>query len=216
MVKVPIYNPSGEYVKSFEIELNEIAPAVNFALIHRAVVAYQANQRQGTAKTKERAEIAKSTRKPWRQKGTGRARAGSRRSPLWRGGGTIFGPRPRDYSHHLSVKTRRNACASALRAKIEDGELSLIEALDIDPPKTKIIARLLKNIGLKDSLLIGTESQDPLVWRCARNIKGVQVLPVDQWNAYHLVRYHCTLLTPAALDRLTDRIVGAGTKEAER
>ncbi|MHC4597690.1 MAG: 50S ribosomal protein L4 [Planctomycetota bacterium] len=213
MAKVPLYNPSGNFLKTVEVDPAEIAVSVNVNLMQRAVVAYEANRRQGCADTKGRSEIKASTAKPWRQKGTGRARAGSRRSPLWRGGGTIFGPTPRDYTQHLPTKMKRNACAAALRTKVEDGELAFIEAFELEPAKTKVVARILANMGVDNNLLIGTEERDPVMWRCARNIPRVQVLPVDQVNAFHLLRHRRVLLTPSSFERLLGRVKTARGRE---
>jgi large subunit ribosomal protein L4 len=216
MAKVPLYNPRGNFLKTVEVDPAEIAVSVNVNLVHRAVVAYEANRRQGCADTKGRSEIKSTTAKPWRQKGTGRARAGSRRSPLWRGGGIIFGPTPRDFTQHLPTKMKRNACAAALRSKVEDGELAFIEAFELEPVKTKTVSGILANMGIKDGLLIGTEERDPIVWRCARNIPRVQVLPVDQVNAFHLLRSRRVLLTPSSFERLLGRVKAARGKEKVR
>jgi len=206
MAKVPLYNARGEYMKTLVLDADEVAPSVNLNLIQRAVLAFEANQRQGSAKTKERAEVAGTNRKPWRQKGTGRARAGRTRSPLWRGGGTTFGPRPRDFGHRLPVKARRNAAASALRAKLEDGKCAFIEAIELAPLKTKTVASILKAMAVKGTVLIGTEQLNPELWRCSRNIPGVQVLPVDQVNAWHLFRYGRAVFTPESFERLKSRV----------
>ncbi|MCU0722451.1 MAG: 50S ribosomal protein L4 [Planctomycetes bacterium] len=215
MAKVPLYNASGVFLRTVEVTLDGIASAVRPEMIRRAVVAYEANRRQGNADTKERGEVAGSHRKPWRQKGTGRARAGHRRSPLWRGGGTIFGPTPRDYRHHLPERAKRGACASALRAKVEDGELAFIEEFRVDPAKTRTVVRLLKAIGDPGSWLLGTESADPLLWRCSRNLPRVGVLPVDQINAEHLVRGGKVLVTEAGFRKLVGRVTRDAAAEVK-
>ncbi len=212
MARVPLYNTSGGYVKTVDVAVDELAPAVNLDLLRRAVLAYEAARRQGNADTKERSEIAGSSKKPWRQKGTGHARAGTKRSPLWRTGGTIFGPRPRSYRHRLPLKARRRACAGALRAKIEDGEVAFLEAIEIEPPKTKTIARILETMGAGDKVLIATDAHDPVVVRCGRNLPGVSILPVDQVNAYHLVRGGKIVMTQGGFERIQKR-VGAPGKE---
>jgi large subunit ribosomal protein L4 len=213
MAKVPLYNNSGNFLKTVEVDPATIAPSVNANLIHRAVVAFEANQRQGSADTKGRSEIKASNTKPWRQKGTGRARAGSKRSPLWRGGGTIFGPTPRDFRHNIPKKMKRNACAAALRAKVEEGEVGFLEEFQIDPPKTKSVAEIMMNMGVRGSLLIGTEGRDEIVWRCARNIPRVKVVPVEQVSAYHLVRYGRVVLTPSSFEKLLGRVSSGRVKE---
>jgi len=215
MAKVPLYNASGVFLRTVEVSLDEIAPSVRPEMIRRAVIAYEANRRQGNADTKERGEVAGSHRKPWRQKGTGRARAGHRRSPLWRGGGTIFGPHPREYRHRLPERAKRGACASALRAKVEDGEVAFIEAFRVEPAKTRIVAGVLRAIGVRGSLLIGLETADPVLWRCARNIPRVGILPVEQINADHLVRHGKVLMTQDGFRKLLGRLAASRPAEVK-
>lgn len=213
MAKVPLYTVEGAYVETLEIDAGAVAPAVNLDLIRRAILAYEANRRLGCADTKGRSEIAGSSHKPWRQKGTGRARSGHKRSPLWRGGGVVFGPGPRDFSQRLPVKARRNACASALRAKLEDGEVAIVEGFATTPAKTKTIASALKAMGRKPRMLLATAGLDETLWRCARNLPGVSVLPVDQVNAYHLARHNRVVLTREGYERLTKRVAVRAAEE---
>jgi large subunit ribosomal protein L4 len=176
---------------------------VRSRLLHEACIMYEARKRVGTHKTRTRAELAFANRKPWRQKGTGRARAGTRRSPLWKGGGTIFGPVPRDYSYSIPVKARRRATQSALLSKFRDGEVVLVSEIAVEKGKTKEVAAALKKLGLPGGrrLLIGLPAHDEKFFRAARNLRDVTVLPVQDFNAYELLRHKILLLTKPALDK---------------
>ncbi len=189
----------------------------NIALLKEAVRRLQGRKRLGTASTKTRAEIAKSNKKPWRQKGTGRARAGTRRSPLWRGGGIIFGPKPRDYDYGLPKKQRRLAIRHALLSKLLDGEASAIERLPSSEPNASAVAGLLKTLGVRGRCLIGIgrglgkgEVRN-LVLSC-RNLPGVQVLPIVEADALSLLACRHLLLTAEALEEIQAReqAVGVG------
>ncbi len=187
---------------------------VRSRLVHEACIMYEANRRVGTHKTRTRAELAFANRKPWRQKGTGRARAGTRRSPLWRGGGTIFGPLPRDYSYRLPSRARWRATQSALLSKFRDGEVVVVNDIPIAEGKTKEVAAALKKLGLLGGrrVLIGVPAYDEKLVRAARNIPDVTVLPVGDFNAYELLRNKMLLLTRPALDRALE-IFGEQAKE---
>ena len=163
---------------------------------------YAANRRRGTHGTKTRAEVAGSTRKLWRQKGTGRARAGSKRNPVWRGGGVIFGPHPRDYSYSINRKQRRRALRSALFAQLQGGNVLVLEGLELDAPRTKTLAQALRALGIDGRCLIGTGDVDRNLTLSARNIPGVAVLPVSDFNAEAVLLARRVVLTPAAFDRL--------------
>jgi large subunit ribosomal protein L4 len=185
------------------IDPETLGGKVRSRLLQEACVMYEANKRVGTHKTRTRAELAFANRKPWRQKGTGRARAGTRRSPLWRGGGTIFGPVPRDYSYAMPAQARRRATQSALLSKVRDGEVVLVSGIEIKEGKTREVAKVLKRLGLDGSrrVLIGLPAYDEKFLRAARNIPDVQVLPVQDFNAYDLLRNKMLLLTKPALER---------------
>lgn len=161
---------------------------------------YRANKRVGTHSTKTRAEVAGSTKKPWKQKGTGRARAGSRKSPLWRGGGVIFGPRPRDYSYQIPRKQRRLALRSALSAKLRGGEAIVLEGLSLSSPRTRDVARALTAAGVRGSCLLLTALHDKNIVLSARNIPGVVVSPVGESNALDVLKARTIVLTRDALD----------------
>jgi large subunit ribosomal protein L4 len=200
-VNLAVYDMSGKKVGSYEIDPAELAPAVSKQLLHDAVVMYQANQRQGTQKTKTRGEVAGSTRKLYRQKGTGNARAGARRSGTRRGGGHIFAKRPRDFGWRMPRKALQAATRMALAARIADDEVRVVDGLAIAAPKTATVARMLKGMGLGDStVLLASESHDANVWKSARNIAGLSVAPVAELNAWSILRPRSIVMTKAAID----------------
>jgi large subunit ribosomal protein L4 len=173
--------------------------------LYESVKAYLANQRQGTAKTKERGEVAYSTAKLYRQKGTGRARAGSARSPIRTGGGTIFGPKPRDHRMNLNRKVRRLALLSALTDRARESSVSVVEGLQMDAPKTRHAAQVLGNMGLTDrTVLFVVNDQDEALYKSLRNLDGVDVIPAYQLNAYAILRNDELVFTDAALERVTE------------
>ncbi len=211
MASLTIYNRSGANVGTYDIEHTDIAPHINKQLLHDVVVMYQSNLRLGTAKTKSRGEVRGSTKKMYRQKGTGNARAGSRRSGIRRGGGHIFAKRPRDWSYRLPRKAVQLATRMALAAKLRDAEVTLIDELKFDGPKTKDMAAVLKALNLTGgSLLVTTAEHDVNVFKSARNIDRVDVAPVSGLNALNLLRPKRVLITKAALEAIR----AAGKKSA--
>ena len=206
VTKLSVFDRAGKEVGHYEIDTAELAPRVNKQLLHDVVVMYQSNLRLGTAKTKSRAEVAGSTKKMYRQKGTGNARAGSRRSGIRRGGGHIFAKSPRDWVFRLPRKAVQLATRMALVAKIRDAELTLIDDLKFDEPKTKDMAAILKALNLKgESLLVATAEQDANVYKSARNIDQVTVSPVSGLTALNLLTPRRVLMTKAALDAVRSR-----------
>lgn len=206
MATLTVYNRSGQPVGTYEIDPAELAPRINKQLLHDAVVMYQANARQGTFKTKSRGEVSGSTRKLYRQKGTGRARAGDRKSGTRRGGGHIFAKRPRDFGYRLPRKALQIALRMALAAKIRDNQVKLIDELAFEAPSTKSMAAILRALELNNTtLLVATEDYAPVVYKSGRNIKGVSVLPVSDLNAYTVLRPRQLLMTRAALDAIRAR-----------
>jgi large subunit ribosomal protein L4 len=176
----------------------------NESLVHQVVVAYQANARRGTRKQKERSEIAKSTKKPWRQKGTGRARAGMASSPLWRGGGKIFASSPEEnFSHKVNRKMMRAGMTSILSQLAREDRIRVVEDFKLDAPKTKLLAQKVKAMGF-DSVLLITDEVDPNLELSSRNLPNVAVLPARQANPVALVRFPHVLLTRKALARLEE------------
>jgi large subunit ribosomal protein L4 len=200
-MNLAVYDISGKKVGSYEIDPAELAPSVSKQLLHDAVVMYQANQRQGTQKTKTRGEVAGSTRKLYRQKGTGNARAGARRSGTRRGGGHIFAKRPRDFGWRMPRKALQVATRMALASRIADDEVKLVDALAIPAPKTAAVAKMLAGMGLGDStVLLAPEKHDANVWKSARNIAGLSVSPVAELNAWSILRPRSIVMTTAAID----------------
>jgi large subunit ribosomal protein L4 len=201
VAKLAVFDRSGKEVGHYEIDPTELAPRINKQLLHDAVVMYQSNVRAGTAKSKSRAEVAGSTKKMYRQKGTGNARAGSRRSGIRRGGGHIFAKRPRDWTFRLPRKALQAATRMALAAKIRDNEVTLIDELSMTAPKTKDMAAILKALKLHGaSLLVATAKHDVNVFKSARNIDQVTVSPVSDLNALNVLEPRRVLMTKAALD----------------
>lgn len=206
-MKVPLYSQAGERLQ--EIDVPDVLFGVegHDSLIHSAVVRHLANGRQGTLDTKTRGEVRGGGRKPWRQKGTGRARAGSSRSPIWRGGGIAFGPHPRDFSMGMPRQARRLALKAALSAKARDGQVAVVEALSFTEPKTKVLVRTLGVIAPDRTTLLVTAEQDHNVVLSARNVPGVRTIEARNLNVYDVVKYQQVLLTQDALTRLQEVFV---------
>lgn len=199
-LSISIKDPNGREVDQMAISQEALGDRVRPTLIHHAVVAYGRNLRLGTASTKTRAEIRKSNHKPWSQKGTGRARCGTRRSPLWRGGGVVFGPKPRKYTRKLNRKQKKLATRSAMLWKLQDGQVMVVDSFQATEPKTKAMAAKLGSLGIQGSCLIGLESVDRNMLLSVRNLPGVKVVPVKDFNAYDITRYKTVLLTRESMD----------------
>jgi large subunit ribosomal protein L4 len=174
-------------------------------LLYEVVRMQQANRRAGTSATKTRALVSGGGKKPWRQKGTGRARAGSSRSPLWRGGAVIFGPQPRDYSYRLPASARRAALCSALAAKVREGKLIVLDKIALEAPKTKLLVKLMSELQV-ESAVIMTQGRDDGLERAARNLPLIKVLRTEGANVYDLLRYDRLVLTQDAVQALTERL----------
>ncbi|BER92818.1 50S ribosomal protein L4 [Thermatribacter velox] len=187
-MEIAVFDREGKTVDQLVIE-EMVDEGMNTHLLFLAVKSYLDNQRRGTVKTKTRGEVSGGGRKPWRQKGTGRARHGSIRSPIWRGGGVVFGPRPRSYYFSLNKKEKRQAMLQSLLAKIKEGSLRVVENLLLEQPKTKEAVKLLTNLGLKGSTLVVTVSKNENVLRSFSNLENVDVLPVNSVSTYHLLKF---------------------------
>ncbi len=179
---------------------------VNSGLIHEAFLMHRANARQGTAETKTRHFVSGGGVKPYRQKGTGRARAGSSRSGLWRHGGIIFGPHPRDYSYSMPKKASRAALSAVLSAKLVDGELFVLDKLAVGEPKTKAAAALFSSLGLAGTILVLTSGADKNIYLAARNIPNVKVCRVENVNIYDLLKYKNLLSDRESLEKLQEAL----------
>ncbi len=213
MASLKVFDRSGKEVGTYEIEHTDIAPRISKQLLHDAVVMYQANQRQGSARTKSRAEVAGTTKKMYRQKGTGNARAGSRRSGVRRGGGHIFAHRPRDYSYRLPRKAVQLATRMAIASKIRDDEVVVVDGLDFAKPQTKEMSAVLKSLGLNGvTTLVATAAHDVNAYKSGRNIQGLEVQPVDGLNALNVLRPRKMVVTKDALDAIRDKAAGKSAK----
>lgn len=211
-MQVPVYNLDGEVVNHIEISDKVFAVPFNEAVVHQAMVRQRANARQGTASTKTRSEVSGSTAKLFRQKHTGLARAGSRRSPLRRGGGITFGPKPRSYRQAMPKKMRRLALKCVLSAKARDGELVVLEQLKIDESRTKEMARILTAVGVGSSALITTS--EPNVVKSARNLTGIKTMPANLLNVVDLLS--CRMLVmPVAGVRTVEQLWGNSLSQEE-
>ncbi|MBM4013363.1 MAG: 50S ribosomal protein L4 [Planctomycetes bacterium] len=205
---------SGGSVTTRSIDLGLFGTGRRRTLLKEAAIAYQANQRQGTHKAKKRAETSYSEAKPWPQKHTGRARAGDRNSPLWRHGGTIFGPIPRDYRQSLPRRALREALRSALWGKLVDGEVAVIEKFAGDKPSTKTAAKCLKELGIAASVTVVAPTGNPNVLRSFRNLERCDVVPAAEVNALHLLRRKHVVFVGDALDTVGKRLAGKAAPSA--
>jgi large subunit ribosomal protein L4 len=204
MPKAALYNAEGVKVGDVDLRDDVFGVPLKEDLLHQAVVRHLANQRTGTAATKTRGQVRGGGRKPWRQKGTGRARVGSIRSPLWRGGGTIFGPEPRSYQQAMPRKMRRLALKSALSARADEGNLIVIEELQIPEPKTKEAVKLLQSLDVTGSALLVVHEEQPNVFRSVRNIPGVNFQLVDSLNVYDVLAADRVIMTREAVAKVEE------------
>lgn len=204
MISLPIHDQSGKPTgRTYEFDPAELAPGINKQLLHDAVVMYEANLRHGTFKTKTRSEVAGSKKKLFKQKGTGNARMGTKRSGLRRGGGHIFAKLPTEFRQSMPKKAMRLATRMALLSKFMDGEAVVVDTLTVAQPKTKAVVGLMKNLGIAgQSCLFTVEKHDPVMWKSARNIPSVGVSPAADLNAYKLLKVKRLVVTEAALQQL--------------
>jgi large subunit ribosomal protein L4 len=211
MIALPIHNRSGKQVGTYEFDPDDLAAGVNRQLLHDVVVMYETNRRQGTVQTKNRGDVQGSKKKIYRQKGTGRARMGNKRTPIRRGGGHTWGKRPVDHSYRLPKKAVALATRMAVLSKFLDNQVTVLDELAIASPKTKDVVGLLKALGLAESsCLLAIEGYDINVWKSARNIPRLSVSPASDLNAYDLLQRKTLLVTKAALDKLRGKSKQAG------
>ncbi|HHT70532.1 MAG: 50S ribosomal protein L4 [bacterium] len=203
MPTIPVFNLDGETVGEITLSEAVFGVPMNAGLLHQSVVRHQANQRLGTASTKTRSEVSGGGRKPWRQKGTGRARVGSIRSPLWRHGGIIFGPTPRSFAQQMPRKMRRLAVKVALSDKVRQGKFVVLEDLDLPAAKTKEMVKVLANLDAKKALIV-TAGRDDQVQRSARNIPEVETLEAVALNVYDILRHDRLIITRDAVARVEE------------
>jgi large subunit ribosomal protein L4 len=204
MATVDIKNLNNEVVGKLDLADAIFAGPINEGLMHLAVKQYLASLRAGTHNTKTRAEVTGSGRKPWRQKGTGRARVGEIRNPLWRKGGTVFGPRPRSYEAPLPKKMFRAALKSALAKKFKENQLNVVDAFKLETHKTKAFSQALANLGFDRKILLIDHEENPNLWLAARNLSDVQLLPNLQLTPYHVLNAKHVVFTKAAIQALQE------------
>ncbi|HZK40176.1 MAG TPA: 50S ribosomal protein L4 [Atribacterota bacterium] len=207
MIALSVHNIKGENVGEVSLKDNIFSAKVNKYLVHQAVKRYLATRRRGTASTKNRSAVRGGGAKPWKQKGTGRARAGTNSSPIWVGGGVVFGPAPRDYSFSLPKKMKVAALKSVLSDKLSNKEIIIVDELSLKENKTSKIVEILKNLQAFKKPLIIIENEDNGIAKAARNIKGTQVLPVSKINTYDLINHEKIIITKKALKRIEEVLI---------
>ncbi len=215
MSKLNVYTMTGAAAGDVELSDALLVEGRGGQAVHDAIVAHQAAARAGTAATKNKALVSGSRSKPWRQKGTGRARAGYKQSPIWRGGGVVFGPMPRSYVKGMPRKMARLAFCAAFSGKVRDGEVRVLESLTMDAPKTKALAAVVKSLGLKRGALLVVDKPDRKLLLAVRNIPDVELTTPSEVNTYQLLRWPVVVITRAALETLRTRLAaGAGEGKA--
>jgi large subunit ribosomal protein L4 len=200
-----VVNTSAEKVAEIEVNDNLFGVEVDTGILHEVVCMQRANRRRGTASTKTRGEVRGGGAKPWRQKGTGRARAGTNNSPIWRGGGTTFGPKPRDYSYSMPKKVRRLALRMALSARMSEGNVVILDQFAMDAPKTKEFVNVMKNFDF-DQCLIVTGDESANLQLSVRNAVGYKTLPVAGLNVYDILKYPKLMVIQSSLEQLEARL----------
>jgi large subunit ribosomal protein L4 len=203
MPTVGLFNKEGKKVGDLDLSDKIFGVEVNENALHQVVVALLANKRQGTQSAKTRSEVSGGGIKPWRQKGTGRARQGSIRAPQWIHGGMVFAVKPRDYRVSVPKSTRKVAMKSALTSKVKDDEIIVLESLNFDAPKTKDMIKVLSAFEAKKTLIV-TEESNQNIYRSARNIPGVQVIPVNNINVYDLLKFDKLMITKEAVSKIEE------------
>ena len=204
MVQVPVYDLSGEVVENIELRDDVFGLTPNEAVVHQALVRQLANAHQGTASTKTRAQVSGGGRKPFRQKGTGRARRGSLSVPLYRGGGVAFGPHPRSYRQAMPKKMRGLALRCVLSSKADQGEMMVVQGLTFDQPKTKEMARILGALGISSSALIVTAEPDINLYKSARNLERIKILPANLLNVVDLLSHKILMITVSGVRKVEE------------
>ena len=203
---VDVVNAQNEKIGSIDLRDEVFGGRVKVDLIHESVVRANAAERRGTHATKTRAAVSGSGRKPWRQKGTGRARVGEARNPLWRKGGTVFGPKPRSYAYQLPKKVEKGALRAALTQKLRDGEVTVVDALSVAEIKTKAVVDMLRRLGIDSKvLLVDVKPEDKLALS-VRNIEGVRLLPSNRVSARDVIDTRRVVVTQAALEKLQEAL----------
>lgn len=205
--KVTLFDSSGKKLESIELDKNIFNGKYNESLLYQSLRMYRANQRRGTASTKTRGDVSGSGKKPWKQKGTGRARFGSKRNPVWRGGGIAFGPHPRDFRYALPKKMKNAAFISSLNAKLKSGKILAVANILLDEPKTKKLSSFLERLGLKARVLLLVKSLDLNLALASRNIKNLTLKKIEEATALDVLSNESVVLTKEAIDSLEKRAV---------
>ena len=203
MPTVGVFNKEGNKVADMELNEKVFGTEVNEYALHQVVVALLANKRQGTQSTKTRSEVRGGGIKPWRQKGTGRARQGSIRAPQWIKGGIVFAPKPRDYRVSVPKSMRKVAMKSALTSKVQENQMIILDTLNFEAPKTKNIVEMLKALEANKALIITAESNE-VVYKSARNIQGISIIPANNINVYDLLKYEKLIITKDAVSKIEE------------
>jgi large subunit ribosomal protein L4 len=207
MAWVDVINQKGEKIDTLELDDKIFSAEVRDHLVQRVVVWQLAKRRRGTASTKTRKDVRGGGKKPWRQKGTGRARAGSNRSPVWTGGGTVFGPHPRSYAFSLPKKVRKAALRSVLSSKLSESRLTVVDKIELEAPKTKVFLETCKAMGVtEEKTLILTPEKDELLVRSSRNLYRYLVLPMEGLNVYDLLRFQRLVIVRDAVPKIQERL----------
>ena len=207
-MKLAVKDIKGQSQGELEVKFALIENGKGTQAVHDAVVAYLANQRMGTACTKNAGEVAGTNKKPWRQKGTGRARAGSFQSPLWRGGGVVFGPKPRDFGRKVTKSTRQLALRKALTERIKSGDVVVVDDFTLNSPKTKAFVDVLKALQVEGTTLLVASGQDRNLSLASRNIPEVELATGDSLNTYQVLRFDKLLFTRSAFEKVEQRLAG--------
>ena len=203
MATLAVYNTDGKEVEKIDLSDDIFGVEINETLVHKAVVTYLANNRQGTQSALTRAEVSGGGKKPWRQKGTGHARQGSTRSPQWTGGGVVFAPKPRDYSRKMNKRERQIALFSALTSKVQDEKMIVVDELSMDAPKTAAFAEILKNLKAESALVVTKDKNDNVVLS-ARNIPDVATTISTSINVYDILKYDSLIITKDAAQAIEE------------
>ena len=202
MIEVPVFNQTGQKIDAVQIDEQKLGGEVRTNLLKQALVMYHANQRQGTVRTQARGEVAGSTRKMFRQKGTGNARTGGIRNPIKKGGGHAKQKRPKDWRQSMPKKARRLARNSAILSKIQSQDIRVIDQITLEQPKTRLVAQMFKALGIDRSCLLALDGHDQLLERSARNIDRTTLTTVQQLNAWDILRNRTLLVTRAGLEQI--------------
>lgn len=207
MASVDVINQKGEKVDTIELDDKIFNAEIHETLVQHVVVWQQAKRRGGNASTKTRGQVAGGGKKPWRQKGTGRARAGTNRSPVWVGGGTVFGPHPRSYAFSVPKKVRRAALRSVLTSRLQENNLMVLDKIELELPKTKLFVETIKALGFDaGKTLFVTSEKDEMLLRSSRNLYNVMVLPTEGLNVYDLLRFNRLVLLQDAVAKIHERL----------